>query len=191
MKQMCRRVTHGGSDVQLDTLTLAIACRSEVFPHRAAPPQRRTKCPLSLCILSFFLFFSYFSFLFFSFFIFVVFFIFSFSSFFQFFLFVHFLFDPQNGTDTEQRHGKDWRMDTTRTHHNGEHAQSEKSAPKKTCVAPTKKTKHQCYQHGHSARERGVSTQKHVNRLVTGCPNRGCGFRCPQVQLVSDDDLMR
>ena len=36
------------------TVTPAIADRSEEFSQRAAPPQRRTKCCLSLCIFHFF-----------------------------------------------------------------------------------------------------------------------------------------
>ena len=46
------------------TVTPAIADRSEGFTHRAAPPQRRTRCRLSLCIFSFVIF-SFFHFSFF------------------------------------------------------------------------------------------------------------------------------
>ena len=42
----------------------------------------------------------------------------------------------------------------------------------------------------HSARQRGVNTQKNVTKLVTSCPSRGCGFRCTQVKQDSKDDLM-
>ena len=42
------------------TVTPAIADRSEVFLHRAAPPQRRTTCRLSLCIFFIFSFFHFF-----------------------------------------------------------------------------------------------------------------------------------
>ena len=41
------------------TVTPAIADMSEGFPHRAAPPQRWTKCRLSRCIFSFFSFFHF------------------------------------------------------------------------------------------------------------------------------------
>ena len=42
-----------------DTVTPAIADRSEGFHHRAAAPQRRKKCRLSLCIFFFFDIFSF------------------------------------------------------------------------------------------------------------------------------------
>ena len=81
-----------------DTVTPAIADRSEGFPHRAAPPQRRTKCRLSLCIfysLFFFIIFSFFhsSFFFLHFFhFFFIFFIFHPSFFFNFSFFHFFIF---------------------------------------------------------------------------------------------------
>ena len=69
-----RRMKHGSNSIQdaakrperyghrwaypFCTVTPAIADRSGRFTHRAAPPQRRTKCGLSLCI-----FFSFFHFL--------------------------------------------------------------------------------------------------------------------------------
>ena len=43
-------------DNRADAVAPAIADRSEGFLHRAAPPERRTKCRLSLCIFSFFIF---------------------------------------------------------------------------------------------------------------------------------------
>ena len=53
-------------------ITPAIADRSEGFYHRAAPPQRRTKCRLSLCNFFFlFIFLLFFLFSFFHFFLFI------------------------------------------------------------------------------------------------------------------------
>ena len=92
-----------------NTVTPTIADRSEGVPHRAAPPQRRTKCRLSQCIFHFFIsffefffkklffhflkFFFHFSFffIFFVFFLsFYIFFIFPFFPFFHFFIFLMF-----------------------------------------------------------------------------------------------------
>ena len=55
----------GPQPATIIAVTPAIADRSEGFPNRAAPPQRRTKCRLSrFLFLFFFLFFFSFSFFF-------------------------------------------------------------------------------------------------------------------------------
>ena len=69
-----------------NTVTPAIADRSDGFPHSAAPPQRKTKCRLSQCIFHFFDIFSFFL----IFLIFPIFHIFSILSIFQFFHFILF-----------------------------------------------------------------------------------------------------